>query len=408
MADAGERGSDEAQQEKGNGVKGGMTAERAATILASAKAMGASPAPSLRAIRADSLRAHQLAARFGLAARHPLCQAALGLWDLDAQRAKAMENARRAKMLLEKAQQLKKQSRASLDHFYEKGKQKEVIIEDDFWHKVNEVSLKAQKAYQGANKCIAFHEEMRIYAAWQFGQELLAIERTKMKSVLRALSRVQKRWKALSNGKRLKYGELRELGILQQLQDKKIKAEDAKGRAVAAYMEAWFGGDRPLSDDEWQGRLTAREIHSHLAAAADPRVAGDKDAKEIRRLCKGLGLRLAKDQPGRKWKGPVPVKQEPKKKPGRPPTSESIKPLHTGNLAGVEALLVKAPRVVKMDSWIKTGKASAGIPGAQTEKAIARVDYAMVKTAQQDLAAIKREIDKLAMLRGGRRGKFVY
>jgi len=37
MVDAEERGSDEAQQQKGNRMKGAMTAERAATILADAK-----------------------------------------------------------------------------------------------------------------------------------------------------------------------------------------------------------------------------------------------------------------------------------------------------------------------------------------------------------------------------------
>ena len=406
MADAGERGSDEAQQEKGNRVKGGMTAERAATILASAKKICASPAPSLRATRADSLRAHQLAARFGLAARHPLCQAALDLWFLDAKLSKAREDAASCKKMLNTVEQEKKQAKAELDQFYEEeGKQKEVIEADAYWHKMNDFVPRIRKALQAANESIPFHEEMRFYAGLQFGKEFLAIERTKMKGALRALSRVQKRWKAFSSGKQLKYGELRELGILQLLQDKKIKAESAKGGAVAAYMEAWFGGDRLLSDDEWQGRLTAREIHSHLAAAADPRIAGDKDAKEIRRLAKRLGFRLAEDQPGRKWKEPRPKKQEPKKQPGRPRIHPEIVP--AGDTEGAEGI----QRAIFGTRVNTTGRVLTEYCHRDKFK-YGNTSYgglsSLVESARKETAAIEREINKLRMLRGGRKGKFVY
>jgi len=367
--------------------------------------------PSRRSARADSLRAHQLAVRFGAAARHPLCQAALALWSQDEQRAKALEDAVSLKMLLNKAEQQKQQAKASLDESYKEEKQKEAIEEAALWNKINEISVELREACQAQTVVLAFLEEMRIYATAQFDHELLAAKLTKNTSALKALSRVKKRWKALSTGARLKHGEQREIGTLQLLQDKKIKAAWAKGGALAGYTEAMDGGDRPLSDDEWQRRLTAREIHSHLEATVGSRVAGDKDAKEIRRVTKRLGLRLAEDQVGRKWKEPHPVtaKQEPKKRRGRPPSpNTNIKPLYVENPAAVEGVNVKAPRVVKMDSWIKTGKLTAGIKGVGTEKAIAGIDYLSCKEARKEIAAIQREIDKLTLIRGGRLGKFVY
>jgi hypothetical protein len=100
-----------------------------------------------------------------------------------------------------------------------------------------------------------------------------------------------------------------------------------KDGAAAGYWEAATGGDRLLSDEVWQGRLTAQELRLHLEATDGACVAGDQDAKEIRRVLRKLGIRPAEDQRGRKWKPLGPAKQKPKqsKRRGRPRIRPSIR-----------------------------------------------------------------------------------
>jgi len=94
--------------------------------------------------------------------------------------------------------------------------------------------------------------------------------------------------------------------------DTVVKQVWAKDGAARGYLEVASGGDRALSDEAWQGLLTAREIQSRLVDAP-----GDRHAKEVRRLVRKLGIRLAKDQRGRKPKPHLP-KQKRKRPPGRP------------------------------------------------------------------------------------------
>jgi hypothetical protein len=72
-----------------------------------------------------------------------------------------------------------------------------------------------------------------------------------------------------------------------------------------------------LSDDVWQGCLTASSIHSHLVAAGAFNGNGSRirELNEIRRVAKRLGILLAEDQRGPKHKPPYLLK--PKK--GLPP-----------------------------------------------------------------------------------------
>ena len=350
---------------------------------------------------ADSLRTRQAIARFGKAARHPLCLAALDLWALDAKSSKLKKDASSTEELLNSAERQKKQARALLDQFYKEGKQKETIEAAAVLRKINENFLpKARKAYQAQVKLLAIFDEIRTYPAGQFKRELLAAKRAKNTSALRALPRVQKQWKALSNGERLKYSERRELGILQMLRDKKIKAEWAKGGALAGYTEAAFGGNRPLSDEEWQGRLTAREIHSHVKATDGAGVAGDKDAKEVRRSARRMGIRLDEDQRGRKWKGPRPKNRGPKRPRGRPQVKPKL--LRVGNLAGVEEARLSRHRVNKMDSFTKRSI------GEDDIKIISQIDSYSVEQARKDIRKIDSEIRKLQLARGGRKGLYVY
>ena len=336
---------------------------------------------------ADSLRTRQAIARFGKAARHPLCLAALDLWAFDAKSSRLKEDASSTEELLNSAERQKKQARALLDQFYKEGKQKEAIEADSLYHKINEHLRKARGAYQAQVKLLAMHDEIRTYPAERFERERLAAERAKNKSALRALPRVEKRWKALSNRARLKYSERRELGILQMLRNKKIKAEWAKGGALAGYTEAAFGGDRPLSDDEWQGRLTAREIHSHVKATDGAGVAGDKDAKEVRRSARRMGIRLDEDQRGRKWKAPRQATQKPKQPRGRPRTKPDI--IFTHQPEGFEVEKSRTPAGEPSYGWREKNQRE-------------------LKHFRKEQKKIDREIRKLTLLRGGSLGKYCY
>jgi hypothetical protein len=108
-------------------------------------------------------------------------------------------------------------------------------------------------------------------------------------------------------------------GFQKRFEDEVIKVTWSKNGAAAGYWEVGAGGNRPLSDESWQGRLTAKEIQSRLVDAP-----GDKDAKEVRRLLKKLGIRPAEDQRGRKWESPYLKKQKPKRPRGRPRTRSDV------------------------------------------------------------------------------------
>ena len=115
------------------------------------------------------------------------------------------------------------------------------------------------------------------------------------------------------------------------LRNEVSQAAEAKGGLRARYMEAVRGSNRALSDEVWQGRLTAREIQSRLVDAP-----GDKEAKEVRRLARKLGIRLAEDRRGRKH---LP-KQEPRRPRGRPRIKPDVR--FTNNLEVVESIAAAA------------------------------------------------------------------
>jgi hypothetical protein len=271
-----------------------------------------------------SLRTAQAFARYGKAARYPVCQAGLQLWQLDAELLKLAKDSCSLSEVLSSAKKLKKQAQALLDQFYKERREKDVIDAAALVQKINEHLKKTERAYQATVKGFTLWlERPRPLAAAQFAREYDAIVRAKDTKAKRALERVHKKWSANPNadGVRLKDGARRELEILKMLHDQAIKAAFFKDGAIGGYTEAAFGGDRLLSDEFWQGRLTARGIHSRLMALGGSRLAGDKDAKEIRRLLTRLGVRPAEDQRGRKWKPTLPKKQEPRKPLGRPSTS---------------------------------------------------------------------------------------
>jgi hypothetical protein len=264
--------------------------------------------------KAYSLRAAQDVARYGKAARHPLCQAALELWRMDDDLPGLMKQNAEVVELVCKARQQKKQAQALVEQFRTEGKASEAKEATALLCNIDRHLLKTQQCLQSITKGISVHLKLHGMSVRRFGWEYGSAGA----DALKALPRVRQRWEALNDGAWPKEGDARELGLLQLLRDKKIKAEWAKGGAIAGYWEAATGGDRLLSGEVWSGRLTVQEIRSHLEATYGHGVAGDKEGKEIRRTLKTLGIRPAEDQRGRKLKGPRPGKQKPQQPLGRP------------------------------------------------------------------------------------------
>jgi hypothetical protein len=330
-----------------------------------------------------SFRTQQFIAHYGKSARHPVCQAWFSLQRFNADLEEGMKKAVQIDEDVNSAKRQKEEVRWMYEQFYKEGKQKEVIQVEALFHKVNDLLLKLQKCYYAqAAYCLALCREARPVAAALFEREKDAVVRTKDTKALRALKLVKRRWPPNLSGKgaRPRAGDQRELEILNMLHGKVIKAAWAtKDEVGAGYMEAY----RPLSDEVWQGRLTVKEIHLRLMTAGGSLLAGDKDGKEIRRILRRLGIRPAEDQRGRKWKPPVPKKQE-RKRPG-------ITKLKITSMT--EAMLAK------------TAEQGDGLRNKQIYEARQDID---LKEARQVLKSMDREIAQLAQRRGGRKGQFVY
>jgi hypothetical protein len=273
--------------------------------------------------KADSLRTAKAVARFGKAARHPVCQAALQLWQFDAKLLKWAKDICSLSEILSSAKKQKKQAQALIEQFRKKRKEKEASEASALLHEIDQHLLKTEAAYRAnVDVYTKWLHELRPRVAARAAREWEAVVRAgDTTKALRALQRMRKRWSANPNaiGVHLKDGDRRKLEILNMLQDEVIKAKWSKNGAAAGYWEVGAGGNRPLSDESWQGRLTAKEIQSRLVDAP-----GDKDAKEVRRLLEKLGIRPAEDQRGRKWESPYLKKQRPKRPRGRPHTRSDV------------------------------------------------------------------------------------
>jgi len=269
----------------------------------------------VRCSKVNTLRTREAIARFGKSALHPLCQAALRFWQIDAEFSALTKQAKQVTELVNNFKQQRREA-VALARWFAKQKQKEVAQAAKLVRKIdNELLPKTQKCYEATLKLWSGCDFNHKVAAVLFEREGASYKGDNQAQ--KALQRTRRRWDAITNGKPLRASDARSLGILRMHRDKLIKATSAKAGAPAGYLEAVRGGDRPLSDEAWQGRLTARDIHAHLKGTEGAGVAGDKDAKEIRRDAKKLGIRLAEDQRGRKWKAPPPAKQKPKKPRGR-------------------------------------------------------------------------------------------
>jgi hypothetical protein len=266
--------------------------------------------------KANSLRAQQAIARFGKSARHPLCLTALDLWRCDGELSKWTKDVGLTEEVLDSAKQMKEEVQERIKQFCKERKTEEANQAAALLRKIDMLLLKAQKRYEAIVKVRSIYQELRPVVLAPYEREYAAVVRTGDSKARRALQRVRKRW----NEKKAFLGDSdrRTLEILKMLRDKASDEAAWKDGVTARYIEAARGGDRALSDEAWQGRLTAREIQSRLVDAP-----GDRYAKEVRRLARKLGIRLAEDQRGRKRK-PYLAKQEPKRPRGSPRTKVGL------------------------------------------------------------------------------------
>ncbi len=193
----------------------------------------------------------------------------------------------------------KEQAQTLIEQFCSERKEKEAIAASVNLRAIDALLPKMQRCYEAAIKLRSIYQETRRIALARFEIECDAVKRAGDVRARRALQRVRKRW--IANETSWEDSDRRTLEILKMLRDKTTKAAWAKDGPEAGYWEAASGGERALSDKTWQKRLTAREIQSGLVDAP-----GDRDAKDVRRLAKKLGILLAEDQRGRKRKPCLP------------------------------------------------------------------------------------------------------
>ena len=148
MVDAGERRSDEAQpKEKGNCVK---------------------------YANSNSLGTQQAIARFGKSARFPVCQAALGLWRMDAELSEQTKKVVQAGELVNSVKQQRKEAIWLIDQLYKEQKQKEVPQASAILRKVDKLLPGVQECFQATAKLWLQYDEWRELAAARFERERVA------------------------------------------------------------------------------------------------------------------------------------------------------------------------------------------------------------------------------------------
>ncbi|MEO6969925.1 MAG: hypothetical protein ABI217_03400 [Chthoniobacterales bacterium] len=349
----------------------------------------------------SSLNAHQYAARFGKAALHPLCQAGLMFWDEDEKLAEETKKLTESREILIALYQTRRDAARLFDYFRGAHMTREAQDAANIMRKLdNELLQKAWKRHEAQAGLQSFAVKGRTITHARFQAELSAADA----KARRALPRVKKRWDAKTKEK--KPGDRRKLGMLNMVRDKTIKGAWAKGGAVDGYAEAAFGGNRPLSDETWQGRITAREAYSLLSVTA-PEAAGDTEAKEIRLAAKQLGLRLAKDDPGRKEKLPHLKKQSPKRPRGRPREHEHAELVYNADISTAEANFIKKYLPSPVNTMENPSKQGAFYAAPQMDKTTG-IQVWIGESARKVFGEIDREIRRLTLIRGGRKGLYVY
>jgi hypothetical protein len=276
-------------------------------------------------VKANSLRTQQAIARFGKSARHPLCLAWLRLQEGQEVLRDVMKGTEKGCRLLDSAKQLKKKAIALYRQRCKEEREKEAIQAAELLRKSNELLQEVEASYRtlgGENGLVALRNQWKEFHRndeLAFAIKQLWAEKTRDAKALRGLRYLKK-----TANRGMNNGQKRVFGILKMLRHKVFRGARAKDGVAKALWVAGSCGDWPLSDESWQGRFTVMEFRSGLEDMYGPRVAGDKEGKKVRRTLKGLGIQPAEDQVGRKWKGPFPEKQKPKRPVGRPRKVELI------------------------------------------------------------------------------------
>ena len=150
----------------------------------------------MKGAKATSLRTQEAIARYGKAARHPLCLAALDLLRRDEELFKCTEEIELSEELVKRTKQMKENAQAL---------------------------FKAQTRYQVAVKLRSFYQEGRQWAVERFKCEYERVIRTGDAKACRALQRLRKRW--IAGEAALKAGDHRTLETLNMLRKRVIEAK---------------------------------------------------------------------------------------------------------------------------------------------------------------------------------------
>jgi uncharacterized protein YeaO (DUF488 family) len=149
---------------------------------------------------ATTLRTQQAVARYGKAARHPLCLAALDLLRLDEELLKWTEEIELSEELVNSVKQMKDDVQERIEQFRKERNEKDANQGSALLRKIDRLLLKAHKRYQLVVQVRSRWQEMRPVPLALFGCEYERVIRTGDAKACRALQRLRKRWLANEAG----------------------------------------------------------------------------------------------------------------------------------------------------------------------------------------------------------------
>jgi hypothetical protein len=208
-----------------------------------------------------SHRTQEAIARFGKAARHPLCLAWLRLREREEVLHDVMKGTEEACRSLDSAKQLKGKFIALYRQFCKEGKEKQAIRAAELVCKSKEFLQEVEARYRavgGKNGLVALRNQWKEFhdsAKLAFDIEQRQAEKTGDTKALRGLRYLKKTANRGMNNDRK-----RVFGILKMLRDKVFTGTAAKDGGAKAYLVAGSCGYWPLSDESWQGRFTVMDF----------------------------------------------------------------------------------------------------------------------------------------------------
>lgn len=244
---------------------------------------------------ADTLRQRHAVARYGQAARHPLCQAALRLWSWDVQWLNAIKASLITERVLKDCENNIRKTKALIAQLRQERKPGGAKSACEVLQKFNQLRSEALAVRQKREDITALRA-LRFMAEDAFAKESLAAARGRDFAAFKALKPLWERW-----GQPNYQHDYRTLGLLELFRDEAVKQAWDRDGVGGGYSEVAFGSDKLLSDEaHWPG-FTAKELHEHLVARR-AFSGGEEQLHQVRRLAKKLGIRLSPDKRGPKLK----------------------------------------------------------------------------------------------------------